>query len=172
MSLMQQLIKLIRVLACVLALMPIATAGAATTAVGVPAFPAALTSCTASECADTLHAEHELTFISRLSFPTGTALLTKDAKNELLRVLVELESFARIKHVEVVGHADPSGSARHNRWLSEIRAKRVRDYLAQNGVDTRKVTLRGAGANEPLVGAIDSAEHRRIEMRITLQPFL
>lgn len=149
-----------------------ATVGAEAPASAVPAYPAALSACDTQECADTLHAAHDLTFISRLSFPVGSGMLTREAKNELLRMLVELESFAVIDHVEIIGHADPSGSSKHNRWLSEIRAKRVQDYFAQSGVDPRKVTLRGAGADEPLVGAIDPAEHRRVEVRITLHPFL
>ncbi|HEX7047190.1 MAG TPA: OmpA family protein [Gammaproteobacteria bacterium] len=137
----------------------------------VPAFPAAL-DCAASDCPDTLHAAHDITFISRLSFPLGSALLTREAKGELLRMLVELESFAVIEHVEIVGHADPSGPENYNRWLSEKRAKRVQDYFAQRGVDPRKVTFRGVGSSEPLVGAIDPSEHRRIEVHITLHPFL
>lgn len=137
----------------------------------VPAYPAAL-SCAEADCPDTLHSAHDLLFISRLSFPVGSGMLTREAKNELLRMLVELESFALIEHVEIIGHADPSGSDRVNQWLSEIRAKRVQDYFAQSGVDPRKVTLRGAGSREPLTGAIDPAEHRRVEVRVTLHPFL
>lgn len=139
----------------------------------VPAFPATLhDNCASAPCPDTLHAAHDITFISRLSFPLGSALLTREAKGELLRMLVELESFAVIEHVEIVGHADPSGPEKYNRWLSERRAERVQDYFAQSGVDPRKMSLRGAGSSEPLVGATDPAEQRRIEVHITLHPFL
>ena len=124
-----------------------------------------------ADCPDTLHASHELTFISRLAFPLGTARLTRDAQNELLRMLIELESFAVVEHIEIVGHTDPSGPENYNRWMSEVRAKRVQDYFLQNGVDPRKVNLRGAGASEPLTGAIDPSEHRRIEVRVTVRPY-
>lgn len=127
--------------------------------------------CGSANCPDTLHASHELTFISRLAFPLGTARLTRDAQSELLRLLVELESFAVIEHIEIVGHADPSGPENYNRWMSEVRARRVQDYFLQNGVDPRKVTLRGAGASEPLSGAIDPSEHRRIEVHVTVRPW-
>lgn len=157
---------------CLAALLaPLAHAAEPVTS-GVPAYPAALSSCVEADCPDTLHSAHDLLFISRLSFPVGSGLLTREAKNELLRMLVELESYALIEHVEIIGHADPSGSDRVNQWLSEIRAKRVQDYFAQSGVDPRKVTLRGAGSREPLTGAIDPAEHRRVEVRVTLHPFL
>ena len=155
----------------VMLLGPVAAHAAEPVASTVPAYPAAL-SCAEASCPDTLHASHDLLFISRLSFPVGSGLLSREAKNELLRMLVELESFAVIEHVEIIGHADPSGSDKVNQWLSEIRAKRVQDYFAQSGVDPRKVTLRGAGSREPLTGAIDPAEHRRVEVRVTLHPFL
>lgn len=138
----------------------------------LPPYPGSLNGeCAGTDCPDTLHARHDLTFISRLAFPLGTARLTRDAQNELLRLLVELESFAVVEHIEIVGHADPSGPENFNRWMSEVRAKRVQDYFLQNGVDPRKVTLRGAGASEPLSGAIDPSEHRRIEVRVTVRPY-
>ncbi len=141
-------------------------------AVNVPPYPAALGSgCAGVDCPDTLHASHALTFISRISFPLGTAQLSREAKNELLRLLVELESFGVVEHVEIIGHADPSGPENYNRWMSEKRAKRVQDYFMQSGVDPRKLTLRGVGSSEPLVGAIDPSEHRRIEVRIDVRPF-
>lgn len=167
---MQQLRKL-TALACAF----LAPAAFATdTAVDTPAYPASLApACVAmTDCADTLHSAHEVTFISRLSFPSGSALLSRDAKNELLRMLIELESYAVIQHVEIIGHADPSGPENFNRWLSETRAQRVEDFFAQSGVDPRKVSLRGLGSSAPLVGAIDPAEHRRVEVQITLRPFL
>lgn len=148
-------------------------AAAETLVADTPAYPAALGSeCGRAGCADTLHAEHSITFISRLSFPAGNALLTRAAQNELFGLLAELESYAVIRHIEIIGHADASGPENYNRWLSELRAKRVQFHFTQSGVDPRKISVRGAGSSEPLAGAIDPSEHRRLEVRITLQPFL
>ena len=152
---------------------PVALPAAEPVVVNVPPYPASLASaCTADDaCKDALHSSHPITFISRISFPLGSALLSRDGGNELLRMLVELESFAVVEHVEIIGHADPSGPEEYNRWISEKRAKRVQGYFAQHGVDPRKVTLRGAGSSEPLVGAIDPSEHRRIEIRVAVRPY-
>lgn len=142
-------------------------------AAGEPAaFPASLKNACPEASCSTLTDEHHLTFVSRLSFPFGSAQLTREAQHELLRMLTELESYAVISHVEIIGHADPSGPENYNRWITEVRATRVADYFRQSGVDPRKLAIRGAGSGEPLAGAIDDAEHRRIEIRITLQPFL
>lgn len=158
-------------LLCV-ALPLLAAEPADTAAVNVPAYPAALAiECPAGDCPDTLHSSHNITFISRLAFPLGSAMLSRDAKSELERMLTELESFSVVEHVEIIGHADPSGPENYNLWVSEVRARRVQDYFAQSGVDPRKVTLRGAGSSEPLTGAIDPSEHRRVEVRIVVRPF-
>lgn len=139
----------------------------------VPAYPASLHSnCTGAGCTDTLRENHDVTFNSRLAFPVGSALLTSEARAELLRLLVELESFGIVQHVEIIGHADPSGPDDFNRWISERRASRVQDYFAQSGVDPRKMSIRGAGSSEPLAGAIESGEHRRLEVRVRVRPFL
>ena len=169
---MQQLRKLFGSLFLAGALAPLAFAADEPVKAAVPAYPAALEPCDSPACPDTLHAAHDLLFISRLSFPVGSGMLTKEARDELLRMLVELESFAVIEHIEIIGHSDPSGPENFNRWLSEVRARRVQDYFSQSGVDPRKVSLRGAGSSQPLVGAIDPSEHRRVEVRVTLHPFL
>jgi OOP family OmpA-OmpF porin len=122
-------------------------------------------------CASTLHASHDLTFVSRFAFPAGNALLTHEGKSELLQLLRELESYAIISHVHIIGHSDLDGPARYNQWLSKLRADRIAWHLRQLGVDPRKVTTEGRGSSEPLPGALDLAEHRRVEIRITVQPF-
>lgn len=156
-----------------LCITPMTLPAAEPVVVNVPPYPASLASACASAdpCKDALHSSHPITFISRISFPLGSAMLSRDGSNELLRMLVELESFAVVEHVEIIGHADPSGPENYNRWISEKRAKRVQGYFAQHGVDPRKVTLRGAGSSEPLVGAIDPSEHRRIEIRVAVRPY-
>lgn len=123
------------------------------------------------QCASTLHARHDLTFVSRFAFPAGNALLTQEGKSELLQLLRELESYAIVSHVYIIGHSDPDGPARYNQWLSKLRADRIAWHLRQLGVDPRKVTTEGRGSSEPLPGALDLAEHRRVEIRVTVQPF-
>lgn len=138
----------------------------------LPAWPQALQESCVSGCESTLTTEHELTFVSRVPFPAGTALLTGDAKAELLRMLVELESFAVVSRIEIVGHADPSGPENFNVWLTGKRAGRIAWFFRQSGVDPRMISITGMGSAQPLPGAISPSEHRRTEIHVTVRPFL
>lgn len=137
----------------------------------VAPWPAPPSACT-GDCESTLTQEHDIFFVSRIAFPSGTALLGPDAKAELLHLLVELENYAVVSRVEIIGHADPSGPENYNEWLSHRRAERVADHFRQSGIDPRIITTTGHGSAEPLPGAIDPAEHRRIEIRVTVRPSL
>ena len=80
--------------------------------------------------------------------------------------------------VSVVGHSDstPIVKTKHlwrsNHHLSEARAKRVAEKLAQNGVTQQQiVSVVGRGASEPLVperSRADQARNRRVEIMISL----
>lgn len=116
-----------------------------------------------------LHAaEQALHFVSQAVFPAGNAKLVPEARAELLALLRELESYPAVLGIEVTGHADPSGPAAFNEWLASLRAQRVADFLLQQGVDPRRVSVSGKGAHEPLPGAGEAAMQRRIEIYLRL----
>lgn len=171
MSTMRWTSTTVMLLAALLASWPLLAADNEATS-SLPAWPAALDPNCSSNCEDTTRQPHEITFVSRIGFPVGSALLTKPAKAELLRLLVELESFAVVSRIEIIGHADPTGPEDFNIWLSQRRAERVLDHFLQSGVDPRMASTSGLGSSDPLVGAIDESEHRRTEIRITVRPFL
>ena len=71
--------------------------------------------------------------------------------------------------VEVAGHSDSAGSAEYNVWLSDRRAKSVRNYLIDRGANARNLSARGYGEAEPLADnetAQGRARNRRVELRI------
>ena len=63
--------------------------------------------------------------------------------------------------IRVVGFADPTGSKAANILLSELRAQRVVDQLADAGVAPARLVLRGKG---PVQFAISALESRRVEI--------
>jgi OOP family OmpA-OmpF porin len=69
--------------------------------------------------------------------------------------------------VTVVGHADSVGTAEYNRALSRRRARSVAEYLVQKGVAADRLTVRGAGADEP-VAPNDTEEHRQQNRRVEI----
>jgi OmpA-OmpF porin, OOP family len=73
---------------------------------------------------------------------------------------------------EVSGHTDSSGSAAHNRALSERRAAAIRRELVKKGIPERDVVAVGKGSEEMLVKPDDTpakkARNRRYEIRVKL----
>lgn len=71
--------------------------------------------------------------------------------------------------VQIYGHTDDVGTEDYNQGLSERRAKAVRDYLVEAGIDTDIVTIKGFGKTNPLVPGDSSdarAKNRRVEIGI------
>ena len=71
--------------------------------------------------------------------------------------------------VEIGGHTDNSGSAEHNRELSEKRARSVYDFLVERGIDKARLALKGYGPDRPVASNETESgrqQNRRIEFRI------
>ena len=71
--------------------------------------------------------------------------------------------------IQVFGHTDDVGTEQYNLGLSERRAKAVRDYLVESGVEADIITMQGMGKSMPLVAATDDAaraRNRRVEIAI------
>ncbi len=103
-----------------------------------------------------------------VTFDNGKATLRAPSRPVLDEAVKALTEYPSIR-VEVSGHTDNRGSREINMRLSENRAKTVRDYLVERGIDASRITTRGAGPDEP----IDSnatregrANNRRIEFRV------
>jgi OmpA-OmpF porin, OOP family len=85
-------------------------------------------------------------------FDFDKAVLRADAGpalDELARQLTQ----ADYRTVNIVGHADRIGRAKHNQQLSERRAAAVREYLAAHGVDGSRIAAAGVGSTEPVTGS-------------------
>ncbi|MBT8088468.1 MAG: OmpA family protein, partial [Gammaproteobacteria bacterium] len=70
---------------------------------------------------------------------------------------------------EVAGYTDNRGDAEYNRGLSDRRAKTVRDYLIERGVDETQLTWRGHGESDPNADNATAAgreRNRRVVLKI------
>ena len=78
-----------------------------------------------------------------------------------------LKDFAAVK-VQIIGHTEADGDRDHNVDLSRRRAEAVKKYLIDKGTDTGRISIRGAGPDEPIVDnktAEGKAPDRRIEFK-------
>ena len=69
----------------------------------------------------------------------------------------------------VLGHSDSRGDKELNQLLSEQRARLVREYFINSGVDEQRITSRGLGGNDPLITDELTTLERSLNRRITLE---
>ena len=71
--------------------------------------------------------------------------------------------------IEIVGFTDSTGSRQHNMDLSLQRAQAVSTYLSSQGVDPSRLSVRGAGPDQPIASNADAngrAQNRRVEVNL------
>ncbi|RSK37441.1 PA14 domain-containing protein [Hymenobacter metallilatus] len=96
--------------------------------------------------------------LPNLYFTQSTASLlpaSRPTLNALVRTLRQQPAL----RLEIAGHTDNVGDAGLNLRLSEQRARVVRQYLLQQGIDSVRLTARGYGGTRPV------ADNRRPEQR-------
>ena len=71
--------------------------------------------------------------------------------------------------LEVGGHASAEGTGPYNQDLSARRARAVRDYLVDQGVDPDLLSFRGSGESRPLASNI-TEPGRILNRRVELSP--
>lgn len=104
----------------------------------------------------------------KVSFPLGSTMPAVGADT----VLDAAAAYARSgKNMRIVlgGHADKSGSAKRNQYLSQARADRIANMLKARGVAETQISTIGFGETYPVVVTPDgqkSDENRRVEIVI------
>ncbi|GAB6090366.1 OmpA family protein [Spirochaeta dissipatitropha] len=109
--------------------------------------------------------QHEqVLFISRtIQFEANTDRILPDSLPELEFVLKELQ---KNRHsVRIDGHTANIGAESAMADLSLQRAKRIRDYLIDNGIPERRLQVNGAGASKPIADN-SSTEGRALNRRV------
>ncbi|MFA5922715.1 MAG: OmpA family protein [Methylococcaceae bacterium] len=74
-----------------------------------------------------------------------------------------------LMHVRVEGYTDSKGLAKYNNKLSTRRARALRDYLVQYGIQQSKISIKGFGDDFPLEPN-DTEEHRAKNRRADIIP--
>jgi outer membrane protein OmpA-like peptidoglycan-associated protein len=97
----------------------------------------------------------------------------KDLKEEykplLRRLAKRILSEPRMRVVRIEGHADDLGPPDYNLWLSEERARTVKDFLERSGVPKNRFTVIGFGKTKPTKPGRSPdarARNRRVEFSV------
>jgi outer membrane protein OmpA-like peptidoglycan-associated protein len=91
----------------------------------------------------------------------------KPRYRETLSRIAGVLSTLRGYSIYVYGYTDDIGTQEYNLKLSERRARAVRDYLVQSGLDPKIISTKGFGKSDPRVPG-DSAEARAKNRRVEI----
>lgn len=100
-------------------------------------------------------------------FVQSKAEFLPESYTELDQLVATLKQFPQIV-IEVSGHSDNQGSRELNIRLSEERAEKVKDYLVQNGIESKRINVKGYGPDKP-ISPNDTEEHRRLNRRVEFE---
>jgi len=115
-------------------------------------------------------ADYSVKYSAAVSFPVGSATLSTQARNELMRLATDAATLKGYV-VQIKGFTDSSGGAALNQSLSMRRAQSVIAYLEQAGnIPLTHVLTPGAmGESHPVSSnlTVDGrAENRRVEIKV------
>jgi outer membrane protein OmpA-like peptidoglycan-associated protein len=106
-------------------------------------------------------------FHARIPFGQSTAELTSQAKALLTRDARWWKRHGANKQLTVEGHCSATGPAEPNQILSEVRARVVKEFLVEQGVDESKIETVGLGFTKPDHKPATSAKNRRVVIRVS-----
>jgi len=102
-------------------------------------------------------------------FELDKATLLHESEVRLNEAGAAIEKFADLK-VEVQGHTDSRGAAKHNEKLSQARAEAVRDYLlAHFHLNADNVFAKGYGESQLAMSPEKSDDDRAMNRRVVLR---
>lgn len=110
----------------------------------------------------------EKVILKNIFFDTDKYNLKQESLAELERLVDLLKKNPKMK-IELGGHTDSTGTAEHNRVLSENRAKAVYTYLVDHGIARERLAYKGYGATMPIdTNSTDAgrALNRRTEFKV------
>jgi outer membrane protein OmpA-like peptidoglycan-associated protein len=93
------------------------------------------------------------------SFPALNELLV--AMGDFPRLVIQVEGHICCEPGDIDGMDFETGT----RTLSHERAKAVRDYLLENGIDSSRISYRGYGHSRPLYPYPENSEEERVQNR-------
>ncbi len=88
--------------------------------------------------------------VADVYFALSSSVIAPEYKLELVSVAEHIKSQTTNKKWQVVGHTDKSGSATYNLKLAKERAKKVADFLVNQGVAEEQITLLTLGEYEAM----------------------
>jgi outer membrane protein OmpA-like peptidoglycan-associated protein len=104
-----------------------------------------------------------------VTFASNSSDINANFYNVLNSVAIVLKKYNKTL-IDVTGHTDSTGSDAYNLQLSQQRANSVAAYLINQGTDSRRFLVNGAGESQPIASnntEAGRAQNRRVEIKLT-----
>ena len=117
--------------------------------------------------------DNKIEFKEKIQFEVNKAVI-KEASFGLLKEIGDvIKQNPQVKKISIEGHASSEGDPKHNKELSDQRAKAVMDHLVKKeGIDAAKLTAKGWGSEKPIAdNATEEGKekNRRVEFLVVEQ---
>ncbi len=106
--------------------------------------------------------------VNNVLFKVHKATLMPSSLKELRRAVKLLRENPG-KKIEISGHTDSTGKRKYNFYFSRKRAEVVKNFLIKHGISPKRLTIRGAGTDEPIATnktKAGRAKNRRVEFKV------
>jgi outer membrane protein OmpA-like peptidoglycan-associated protein len=109
----------------------------------------------------------KIPFETKIYFATNSSYMEKDAITVIDELIDRMKSEPNIQ-CDIASHADVRADDNYNTWLTERRAKRVKDYMVLKGVDPNRIHCYWHGKKNPVVRCKDCSEEDHYLSRRTV----
>mgnify|MGYP006284122069 CR=1 FL=1 len=116
---------------------------------------------------NSIHYDEVLLITDKINFSVGSAEILPSSYPELDKIVEILKK--KDVNVMIEGHTDSQGDAAFNQALSEKRAKSIKQYFVDKGLETERFETTGFGETKPIASNKTKkgmAENRRVEFLI------
>ncbi|WP_462266740.1 OmpA family protein [Mucilaginibacter sp.] len=103
-------------------------------------------------------------------FATDKNTVQSSGEAKLKQVIGSLNKRFKGASIGVYGSTDSTGTAGHNKQLGAERAEAVKGWLAKNGIDSTKITVRSLGESKP-VASNATASGRQQNRNVSIVAF-
>ncbi len=112
----------------------------------------------------------KIVILQKVEFYFDETRIKEESFPLLDEVVQTLKDNPQIKKIRVEGHTDERGNDKYNMKLSSGRVETVMKYLAEKGIDSKRLSFKGFGESRPLIKNAQTEEdhqrNRRVEFII------
>jgi len=108
----------------------------------------------------------QVTFETGILFDINSSYLRESTKQNLIDFASVLSKYPDT-NILIEGHSDSIGEDKYNKWLSDRRSNSVKNFLSDNGIQSKRMETQGYGEKKP-IGDNTKAEGRQANRRVEI----